>query len=60
MVTRRLDRAFEAVSECRRRAPDLTDAYAAGTPEREAVNALIAALELAERALGLGESRRAA
>lgn len=51
MLTRRLDRAFEAMTECRRRAPDLTAVFGPGTAEREALNALIAALDLAERAL---------
>ena len=35
----------------RRRTPDLTAVFRPGTPEREALNALIAALHLAERAL---------
>lgn len=51
MVTQTLDRAFAAMDECRRRTPELTAIFRPGTPEREALNALIAALDLAERAL---------
>jgi hypothetical protein len=51
MVTQSLDRAFAAMDECRRRTPDLTAVFGPGTPEREALNALIAALDLAQRAL---------
>lgn len=51
MVTRRLDRALEAISECRARTPDLKAAFSQGTPQVEALNALLAALDLADRAL---------
>ena len=54
MVTESLDRAFDAMRECRRRTPDLTAVVGPLSPEREALNALMAALDLAERALGLG------
>lgn len=58
MLSRTLDRAFEAMAECRRRTPDLTAVFGPGTAEREALNALIAALDLAERALGMKPTPR--
>ena len=51
MVTRGLDRALEAIGECRRRAPELKAVFGPLTPQAEALGALIAALDLAERAL---------
>lgn len=57
MHTRRMDQALEAIGECRRRAPELRAVFGPLTPESEALGALIAALDLAERAL-LAPDRR--
>jgi hypothetical protein len=51
VVTERLDRALAAMHECRLRTPELKAVFDALTPQAEALNALIAALDLADRAL---------
>ena len=51
MLTERIDRALAALRDCRLRTPALRDVYAVGTPERAALDAALAAVEAAERAL---------
>ena len=51
MLTRRIDAALDALAVCRARAPGLRDCYRPGSPERAALDALIAALERTETAL---------
>lgn len=51
MLTERIDRALAALRDCRLRTPALRDLYRVGTPEREALDAAIAAVEAADRAL---------
>ncbi|MDR3506330.1 MAG: hypothetical protein P4L64_00365 [Caulobacteraceae bacterium] len=45
MLTRKIDAALDAMALCRSRAPILRDCYRSGSPEREAVDAVLAALE---------------
>lgn len=49
MWTRRIDRALEAIGSCRRRLPELGELYPAGSPEREAIDKAVAAVEQARR-----------
>lgn len=51
MLTRRIDAALDALDACRTRAPDLRDCYRPGSPERAALDELMAALERTTAAL---------
>ena len=51
MPTAQLDRALEALHEARLRTPELKAVFGPGTAQREALNALIAALDYADRTL---------
>lgn len=51
MLTRKIDAALDALDACRARAPGLRDCYRPGSPERDALDALLAALERTEAAL---------
>ncbi len=51
MITRRLDRALEAMHACRLRTPDMREVFGPNTPQWEALTALMAALDYAERSL---------
>ena len=51
MLTRTIDAALDALTGCRARAPGLRDCYRPGTPERAALDALMAALKRTEAAL---------
>lgn len=41
MLTRRIDRALEALISCREHVPGLRDLYRDGTPERAALDAVL-------------------
>lgn len=45
MQTRRFDAAQDATALCKRRLPDLGELYAGETPEREAIDKAVAAVE---------------
>ena len=45
MISRRIDAALDAIDRCRRQAPALSDAFRPGTPERAALEDLMAALK---------------
>lgn len=45
MLTRKIDTALDAMASCRIRTPMLAECYRLGTPERIALDDLIAALE---------------
>lgn len=49
MLTRKLDGAFDALSQCRSQAAVLLDCYRPGTEERAAVERLMSALEAVNR-----------
>jgi hypothetical protein len=51
MLTRKIDAALDALDACRATAPGLRDCYLPGSPERAALEALIAALERTQAAL---------
>ena len=51
MLTERIDRALAALRDCRVRTPALRDCYRVGTPEREAPEAALTAVEAADLAL---------
>jgi hypothetical protein len=51
MLTRRIDAALMAMTSCRERVPDLRDVYQSGSPERSALDNLLAALERADHVL---------
>ena len=51
MLTRRIDAALEALWTCRERLPLLRDLYAQGTPERAALDGIVAAIDLADKVL---------
>ncbi|MDR3512493.1 MAG: hypothetical protein P4L73_12730 [Caulobacteraceae bacterium] len=60
MLTRQIDAALDALEACRTRAPHLRDCYRPGTPERAALDELVAALERTDAALRPQTGRRAA
>jgi hypothetical protein len=47
MLTRRIDAALNALSDCRNRVPELRDIYRPDTPERAALDDVLAALQRA-------------
>jgi len=49
MWSRRIDAALDAISSCKRRLPELADLYRADSPEREAIDKAVAAVEHAQR-----------
>jgi hypothetical protein len=51
MLTRKIDAALDALDACRARTPGLRDCYRPGSPERDALDALVDALERTEAAL---------
>ena len=51
MLTRRIDAALMAMTSCRDRVPDLLDVYRPGSPERSALDDLLAALKRADQVL---------
>jgi hypothetical protein len=57
MLTRRIDAAFDAIIQCRRRLPFLSEMYRPDTPERVAIDELLNALQRADEAL-LRRARR--
>lgn len=60
MLTERIDRALAALRDCRFRVPALRDLYRPGTPERAALDAVVAAVEAADRTLTQAGSRAGA
>jgi len=51
MLTQRIDAALNAIAACKVKAPLLADCYRPGTPERIALEGLLAALETVDAAL---------
>ena len=51
MLTQKFDSAFDAMTVCRARVAALLDCYRPQTPERQAVEGLLAALESLDAAL---------
>jgi hypothetical protein len=51
MLTRKIDAALDALAACRARAPGLAACYRPGSPERLALDRLMAALDAADQAL---------
>jgi hypothetical protein len=51
MLTRNIDAALNALDACRERTPALRDHYRPGSPERSALDALLAALARTDAAL---------
>jgi hypothetical protein len=51
MLTRKIDAAYFAIAACRTRAPALLEFYGPETPERVALDRLLAALREVEAAL---------
>lgn len=51
MLTRKIDAALNALDACRASAPGLRDCYRPGSPERAALDELMAALERTDAAL---------
>ena len=51
MLTRRIDLALEALILCRERLPFLRDLYRPGSPERDALDALLDGLRETDHAL---------
>jgi len=60
MSTPQLDRAFAALHEARLRAPELAAVFGPGTAQREALNALLAALDYADRSFRAPDPAQAA
>ena len=54
MLTRRIDRALDALATCRSRLPGLRDIYRPESVERAALDRLLAALAETETALAQG------
>lgn len=54
MLTRRIDAALDALSDCRARAPGLRDIYRPDTPEHLALDEVLAAVRRAHAALQEG------
>ena len=52
MITGRMNRAFEALTACRSSVPDLRHIYRPGTPQRAALDRLLAALSEVETEFG--------
>jgi hypothetical protein len=48
MLTRRIDRALEALISCREHVPLLRDLYGSGSPERVALDAVLDQVRLAD------------
>jgi len=44
MLTQKIDAALYAIENCRLRIPDLAEAYRPGSPERAAIEELVAAV----------------
>ena len=57
MLTRRIDAALDAIARCRRQVPELSDVFRPGTPERAALEDLLAALKRTDDVL-LGRQAR--
>lgn len=55
MMTQTIDQALYAMHMCQLRTPGLRALYRPGTPQSEALAALIAALERADRVLNGGD-----
>ena len=51
MLTRRIDAALQAMSDCRERLPQLCEIHRPGSAEREALEALLMAHRLAHHVL---------
>ena len=51
MLTRRIDAALESLWTCRERLPLLRDLFLPGTPERGALDGVVAAIEHADKVL---------
>ena len=51
MLTRKIDRALDAMAACQDRVPDLREIYRADSPEGLALGNLMEAVERAQRAL---------
>jgi hypothetical protein len=49
MLTRRIDAALTALTDCRQRVPALRDLYRPGSAERAALDELLTAIERADR-----------
>jgi hypothetical protein len=51
MLTRKIDRALDAMAACRDRLPALREIYRADSPESLALGSLLEAVELTQRVL---------
>jgi hypothetical protein len=51
MLTRHIDQAFDALAACKTRLPWLRDLYRPGTPEHDALEAVLGALQRADAVL---------
>ncbi|MBO9545408.1 hypothetical protein [Caulobacter sp.] len=52
MLTRKIDRALEAMAACQERVPALREIYRADSPEGVALSGLLEAVERAQKVLG--------
>jgi hypothetical protein len=57
MLTRRIDPALTAMSDCKRRLPQLREIYEADSPQAKALDEVLASIDRAKAALFGGRSR---
>ncbi len=58
MLSDRIDRALDALHACRTRLPAYRDLFGLETPERAALDKLLAVLAEADEVFGIGRGRR--